>query len=85
MEEETTRGGSVCGEVEDDQGERAEPGTFYVTTYCNFAHRLIDGAPIGHECVVIPPEALEAEMDGDYETAIEIMGGKPMKNHRGAR
>jgi hypothetical protein len=35
--------------------------------------------------VVIPPEALEAEMDGDYEKAIEIMSGKPMKNHRGAR
>ena len=84
MEEETTRGGSVCGEVEDDQGERAEPGTFYVTTYCNFAHRLIDGAPIGHECVNFGQQP-EQWLDGDYETAIEIMGGKPMKNHRGAR
>jgi hypothetical protein len=55
------------------------PGSFYVTTYCNFAHRLCDGEPIEHECHVIPPEALQAEMDGDYDRAIEIMSGKPMK------
>jgi hypothetical protein len=52
---------------------------FYVTTYCNFAHCVLTGEPIDHECVVIPVEALEAEMDGDYDRAIEIMSGKPMK------
>ncbi len=48
---------------------------FYVSTYCNFAHSLVDGEPIDHECRVIPPEALEAERDGDFERAIEIMSG----------
>lgn len=48
-------------------------GTFYVTTYCNFAHRLIDGKPIDHECAIIPPAALEAERSGDIPRAIELM------------
>lgn len=48
---------------------------FYVSTYCNFAHRLLDGEPIDHECVVIPPAALEAEREGDFEKAIAIMQG----------
>lgn len=46
---------------------------FYVSTYCNFAHSIEDGEPLDHECVCIPPEALEAEMAGDYERAIELM------------
>jgi hypothetical protein len=54
-------------------------GDFYVTTYCNFAHDTETGEPIDHECIQIPPEALEAEMDGDYERAIEIMQGKQKK------
>ena len=56
---------------------------FYVTTYCNFAHDVETGEPIDHECIVIPPEALKAEMDGDYELAIEIMQGKPKKHRKG--
>jgi len=49
---------------------------FYVTTYCNFAHDLETGDPIDHECRNIPPEALEAEMDGDFERAIAILEGR---------
>jgi hypothetical protein len=40
-------------------------GDFYVTTFCNFAHRLKDGKPINHECYIIPPELLRLEMEAD--------------------
>lgn len=59
--------------------------SFYVTTYCNFAHEVETGEPIDHECIQIPPEALKAEMDGDYDRAIEIMQGKPKKHRRGRK
>lgn len=45
----------------------------YISTYCNFGHDVKTGKPIDHECVIIPPKALAAEMAGDYERAIEIM------------
>jgi hypothetical protein len=35
----------------------------YVTTFCNFAHRMKDGKPIDHECYIIPPALLRAEHD----------------------
>ena len=52
---------------------------FYVSTYCNFAHDMETGEPIDHECVLIPPKALDAEREGDFDKAIEIMTGRPMK------
>lgn len=45
----------------------------YCTTYCNFGHYVKTGRPVGHECRIIPPKALKAEMEGDYNTAIEIL------------
>jgi hypothetical protein len=45
----------------------------YCTTYCNHGHRLADGKPVGHECHIIPPRALAAEMDGDIHLAIQII------------
>ena len=39
---------------------------FYVTSFCNFAHRLKDGKPLNHECYVIPPLLLRLEM-ADHE------------------
>lgn len=55
----------------------------YVTTYCNFAHRLADGKPIEHECHILPPAALRAEMQGDTATAIElIQTAKPLPTMR---
>ena len=48
-------------------------GKAYVTTYCNFAHKLDTGKPIGHECRIIPPTALDAERQGDYERAMQIL------------
>ena len=61
----------------------------YCTTYCNKAHRLVDGKPIGHECTILPPAALKAEMAGDYDEAIEILAearnrGR-IRTHRGVR
>lgn len=59
---------------------------FYVTTFCNFAHRLKDGKPIGHECYVLPTEALCAERDGDMGRAQEVMSKwKKRRPHRGLR
>ena len=55
---------------------------YYVSTYCNFAHRVKDGKPIAHECRIIPPAALKAEMDGDCATAIEIMQKSPVRMMR---
>lgn len=46
---------------------------FYVTTYCNKAHRLSDGKPVGHECYILPPEALRLEREGKFDEAIEIL------------
>lgn len=57
----------------DMPGVRLMATKFYVTSYCNFAHRLSDGSPIRHECYVLPPESLKAEMEGDYEKAIDIL------------
>lgn len=51
----------------------------YVTTYCNRAHRKSDGRPIGHECRILPVEALKAEMDGDFERACDILHKTPSK------
>ncbi len=58
----------------------------YCTSYCNRGHRVKDGAPVGHECHVLPPEAIRLEAAGDYDGAIaKIQGAKPLRAHRGAR
>jgi hypothetical protein len=45
----------------------------YVSTFCNFPHRVSDGKPVQHECRIIPPAALRAEMAGDFALAVEIL------------
>jgi hypothetical protein len=58
----------------------------YATTYCNHGHCVRTGRPIAHECHVIPPKALVAEIAGDIEQAIEIIqAAKPLRVHRGVR
>jgi hypothetical protein len=47
---------------------------FYVSTYCNHAHRKKDGKPMQHECRIIPPAALRAEQGEDYDLATTILG-----------
>lgn len=54
-----------------------EAEAIYLTTYCNKGHVVRTGRPVGHECRVIPPKALRAEIDGDFKTAIEILSQQP--------
>lgn len=57
---------------------------FYVTTYCNKAHRLADGKPIEHECHVLPPEVLHLEREGKIEEALAVLQqAKPLRVSRG--
>jgi hypothetical protein len=59
---------------------------FYVTTFCNKPHRLVDGKPVAHECYILPPLALEYERRGDYQDAAELIDAwKPLKIHRGIK
>jgi len=65
---------------------RMTASNIYATTYCNQGHRTSDGKPVGHECYVLPPRALELEMAGDYEGAQhEIQARKPLAVHRGVK
>lgn len=54
--------------------------TIYCTIYCNKGHLVADGKPVKHECIVIPPEALRLEIDGDIPGAIAVMDKhKPLR------
>jgi hypothetical protein len=66
----------------------------YVTTYCNFPHRIRDGKPIKHACYVIPPKALAAEIAGNYSLACDLItkgktfrqfGEPSLRPHSGTR
>lgn len=57
-------------------------GNFYVSTYCNFTHRVRDGKPVEHECRIIPPAALKAEMAGEISKACDIMRASPVRMMR---
>ena len=60
--------------------------SIYLTTYCNHGHRTSDGKPVEHECHVLPPKAIQAEREGDYEGATVILvEASPLKPHRGVR
>lgn len=60
--------------------------TFYVTTFCNKAHRLEDGKPIDHECYVLPTAALHAEKEGKLGEAVELLGRWKRRHvHKGLR
>lgn len=71
------------------------PATYlYVTSFCNQAHRLIDGKPVAHECFVIPPRALEEERAGHFDKAHELIeagktsflyGDKSLPHHFGTK
>jgi hypothetical protein len=58
--------------------------TYYLTTYCNHGHELKTGRPVNHECYILPPAALAAEIAGDIPRAIELLNAaKPLRIHRG--
>lgn len=63
--------------------EFASENAIYCTSFCNKGHRVRDGKPVGHECYVLNPEALAAEMDGDYEKCREIGMYKSDRPHPG--
>jgi hypothetical protein len=47
--------------------------TLYCTSFCNKPHALETGRPVGHECYILPPKALQAEQRGDVEESIRIL------------
>lgn len=51
----------------------------YCSTYCNFGHYIKTGRPVGHECRIIPPSALKAEMEDRFDDAIAIMQASPVR------
>lgn len=57
----------------------------YCSTYCNHGHRLSDGKPIEHECLVIPPKALEAGKVGNFCLAVELIEQSKTKIVKGVR
>ena len=44
----------------------------YCTSFCNHGHRMVDGKPVDHECYILPPAMLRAEMYGRFEEALNI-------------
>ena len=59
---------------------------FYATSFCNKAHRLVDGKPLDHECYVLPTEALSAERAGNTDRALAVFASwKNRKAHKGLR
>lgn len=58
----------------------------YCTSFCNHGHRLSDGKPVGHECYILPTEALHAERAGDLAKAQDILQKwKKRRTHRGVK
>lgn len=56
----------------------------FCTSFCNFGHRLADGKPVGHQCFVLPTEALEAERQGDIDKAYQVLSAwKHRRVHHG--
>lgn len=61
-------------------------GAVYCTSYCNRGHDLATGKPIGHECHILPPAALQAEREGRASESIAaIERAKPLRTHRGLK
>ena len=58
---------------------------WFLTSFCNFPHRLSDGKPINHECLILDPQGLEAERAGDFVTACSLLRGVHKVVHRGLR
>lgn len=75
----------MCSSKKEAAAVTAEPRVYH-TSYCNHGHRLSDGAPVGHECNVLPPASLQAEREGDMAKAIELIEeARPLRRHKGTR
>ncbi len=65
---------------------KTDPNATYTTSFCNQEHRLRDGKPVGHECFVLPAEALHAERADETERANTILSNwKNRRKHNGLR
>ena len=62
---------------------KQQTSDFYVTTFCNRAHRKRDGRPINHECYILRPESLKLEIDGKMDEIEKMHDGIIMR--RGCR
>lgn len=51
--------------------------------FCMRRHRLRDGKPVDHECLILPPRALRAEQSGDLWTAMALIQGEARVRHAG--
>lgn len=51
----------------------------YLTSFCNKSHNLLTGRPLGHECYVLPPAAIQAEFEGNVDEAVEILAVSKMR------
>lgn len=58
-------------------------GAYYCTSFCNFAHSLKTGRPIGHECYIIPPAALRIERERGANAALESDAWKRFYANKG--
>ena len=55
--------------------------------YCGKPHRISDGAPVAHRCRILPADAIEAALEGQFEKAIHTMAraaaAGPLLTHAG--
>jgi len=47
----------------------------FCTSFCNKGHALADGKPVGHECYVLNPAALQAEARGQLDLSLPVHFG----------
>jgi hypothetical protein len=45
----------------------------YRTSFCNKGHLIKNGRPVDHQCYILPPEAIAAERNDDFEKAVQIL------------
>jgi hypothetical protein len=57
----------------------------YTTAFCNRAHRLRDGKPVGHECYVLDPAKLRLESEHGAGAVEGSIVREPRTLHRGVR
>lgn len=89
--EACARGAEALKKYGGGLGERENPRhvpaqlDWYVSTFCNFAHRLSDGKPIGHECYVLDPHKLKLEAYGRMDEIEGSIVKEPRVTSRGVR
>jgi hypothetical protein len=52
---------------------------YFVTSFCNFPHRLRDGKPVEHECYVLRPRSLQLEREEKFDQIEKMHDGVVMR------